>query len=285
MLNFFKAFVVFLIWTTIALTTHYFVTHKTFDNCKLNSEEINSELNRTPQNYFLVINERDTIYKSLNGISIYRNENKINIPKDLLEKLSVFISNNYTKKLEITTYHSSDENNDIGNLRNQSISNTFVKNGIPLERLKTESVIKNIAFNADNLNNNGASIVVTNRSNKEIDSINNSIISKRLYLDIIDNEIQNTEELTSYIDLLKQYLELHPTKTIHITGHTDNRGYFQNNLTKGMLKSNSLKNYFIEQGIDNSQIKTYSRGEAEPIANKYTEEGKKLNNRIEININ
>ena len=70
-----------------------------------------------------------------------------------------------------------------------------------------------------------------------------------------------------------------------ITGHTSNDGYFDKNLVKGLNMANSLKDYFTKNKNINIDIKTYSRGEAEPIANKYTEKGKLLNQRIEIKIN
>lgn len=54
---------------------------------------------------------------------------------------------------------------------------------------------------------------------------------------------------------------------------------------KGLNMANSLKDYFTKNKNINIDIKTYSRGEAEPIANKYTEKGKLLNQRIEIKIN
>ncbi|MDV7188063.1 OmpA family protein [Lutibacter sp. TH_r2] len=285
MLNYLKAFVVFLIWAVVALTTHFYITHKKFDNCTALSKAVNTKLVEVPPTYFLVLNKTDTIYKSLKGITIFKNEDKLTIPENLAQNLTNFISNNYTKNFKITSFYSSIENKTIGDSRNKNIVNQFEKNGISIDRITTNSKVKKIPFNKDNSYNNGVSISIINRSLEIIDSIEKSLITKRLYVDLFNNKLQTTDKLKAYTKLVKQYLKLHPTNTIHITGHTDNKGYFQNNLAKGLLKSNKLKDYFIANGIENSKIKTYSKGEAEPIANKYTEEGKKLNNRIEININ
>lgn len=284
MLNLAKGFVVFLIWTLIALTTHYFITHKYFNNCNISSQKTISKEIYTPQNQLLIIDNADTIYNSSEGITIYKNEDSLTIPQDLIEKLNTFISNNYNKKLKIKSYYSSEESTSLGNLRNKNIVTKLTNSGISNQRIETTSQLKNIKFNTDNSYNNGVSISIQNRKQKVIDSLENSIVTNRLYVDVLNNKLEKTKELKTYTKLLKQYLKLHPTKTIYITGHTDNKGYFQNNLIKGQLKADKLKEHFIENGIDITTLQTFSRGEAEPIANKYTIKGKQLNNRIEINI-
>ncbi|MGV6844956.1 MAG: OmpA family protein, partial [Lutibacter sp.] len=117
-----------------------------------------------------------------------------------------------------------------------------------------------------------------------IDSINQSIETKRLYVTVNKNKLTVNNNLKEYTRLLKQFLAKNPTKQVFITGHTDNKGYYQINLAKGFKKANLVKKYFELNGITN-RILAFSRGEAEPIADKNTVEGKIKNNRIEIKIN
>ena len=105
-----------------------------------------------------------------------------------------------------------------------------------------------------------------------------------MYVALENSQLIENAELIKYTQLLKQFLDKKPSKTIDITGHTNNNGYFENNLIIGKNKATKLKEYFINSGITKNEIHTFSRGEAEPIANKYTEEGKLLNSRIEIRI-
>ena len=49
--------------------------------------------------------------------------------------------------------------------------------------------------------------------------------------------------------------------------------------------ANSMKDYFVNIKNINTEIEVISRGEAQPIANKNTEKGRLLNQRIVIKIN
>ena len=76
----------------------------------------------------------------------------------------------------------------------------------------------------------------------------------------------------------------YPTKKVYIEGHTDNLGYYQNNLIVGLQRANILKNYFISKGIESTKIITSSKGESEPIATKGTIEGRAINRRIKVTL-
>ena len=82
--------------------------------------------------------------------------------------------------------------------------------------------------------------------------------------------------------MLNNYVKKYPQKEIIITGHTDNNGYYQDNLVKGLAQANTIKEYFIVNGINTTKISTNSKGESEPIDNNTSEEGKKHNRRVDF---
>ena len=123
------------------------------------------------------------------------------------------------------------------------------------------------------------------KNSQIIDSIEQLIKDKTLYLKFEKGKVIETEVLVSYSNLLNQYLQNYSDKSISITGHTNNIGYFEKNLEKGLLMANSMKDYFVNIKNINTEIEVISRGEAQPIANKNTEKGRLLNQRIVIKIN
>lgn len=90
----------------------------------------------------------------------------------------------------------------------------------------------------------------------------------------------------SYVELIKlvQFLELNPSVSIQIAGHTDNIGTYEYNYKLSGNRAKSIKNYLISRGIDENRIKYIGYGYSKPIADNQTEEGRKLNRRTEIII-
>ena len=98
----------------------------------------------------------------------------------------------------------------------------------------------------------------------------------------VNSHIEN--DFTEFAENLKIYFEKNTSDKILITGFTDNTGTPQTNLFVGKNRAEFLKKKLIEKGIDKDRIKTSSKGQANPIADNATEEGRKLNRRAEITI-
>ena len=98
----------------------------------------------------------------------------------------------------------------------------------------------------------------------------------------VNSHIENN--FTEFAENLKIYFEKNTSDKILITGYTDNTGTPQTNIFVGKNRAEFLKKKLIEQGIDKTRIQTSSRGQANPIADNNTEEGRKLNRRVEITI-
>ncbi|MBO4370114.1 MAG: OmpA family protein, partial [Paludibacteraceae bacterium] len=95
----------------------------------------------------------------------------------------------------------------------------------------------------------------------------------------IDFEASKTD-LKKILDLL----QLNPQLRIEIGGHTDADGSEAYNQQLSLNRSNSLKSYLTEQGIDAERITTVGYGSTRPIADNTTDEGRARNRRIEITI-
>jgi outer membrane protein OmpA-like peptidoglycan-associated protein len=87
-----------------------------------------------------------------------------------------------------------------------------------------------------------------------------------------------------YLDKLYGVLVKKPQYKLHIAGHTDNTGSEEENLVIGQKRTDAVKKYLQDKGIDLSRITTVSYGESKPIADNSTEEGRKINRRVEFII-
>lgn len=87
-------------------------------------------------------------------------------------------------------------------------------------------------------------------------------------------------------ETLKQiasYLNDNPAVKIIVAGHTDNTGTFDGNMTLSKARAESIKNYLIANGkIGTSRLISVGVGQACPVSTNDTEEGRKLNRRVEI---
>lgn len=73
-------------------------------------------------------------------------------------------------------------------------------------------------------------------------------------------------------------------ETIIAVGHTDWTGPETYNQGLSERRAASVKNYLVGKGIDPNRIYTEGKGEAEPIADNRTREGRAQNRRVEIEI-
>ncbi|MEN8192649.1 MAG: OmpA family protein [Bacteroidota bacterium] len=77
-------------------------------------------------------------------------------------------------------------------------------------------------------------------------------------------------------------LKAHPDISVELRGYTDNSGSASANLDLSQRRADAVKNWLVAKGIAPARIKAIGFGEANPIADNRTEEGKRLNRRIEF---
>jgi len=97
--------------------------------------------------------------------------------------------------------------------------------------------------------------------------------------------VKSTPESDLLVPKFKNWLEKHPDAILSITGHADSRGSDSYNLSLGNKRAESAKKFLAEKGISPEKMKTLSKGEAEPLSDNATDEGRAKNRRTEITLN
>lgn len=80
------------------------------------------------------------------------------------------------------------------------------------------------------------------------------------------------------------FLLINPGIGVEISGHTDNTGTTEHNQELSEQRAQSVVDYLQGRGIDPGRIKAAGYGEAQPVADNGTEEGRALNRRTELKI-
>jgi len=62
------------------------------------------------------------------------------------------------------------------------------------------------------------------------------------------------------------WLKRFPATTVTVEGHCDERGTREYNLALGERRANSVRNYLVALGVDNTRIKIISYGKERPVA-------------------
>lgn len=99
----------------------------------------------------------------------------------------------------------------------------------------------------------------------------------------VDSAQLSTEFLPAYqkiADVLKRY----PKTVVWVVGHTDSTGSEAYNQRLSERRANSVASYLNARGVDAQRLKSEGRGENEPIASNQTEEGRRMNRRVDIVI-
>lgn len=91
-----------------------------------------------------------------------------------------------------------------------------------------------------------------------------------------------TDVARSTLDEVVATLDVFPGVQLAIEAHTDSRGDAQANLELSRLRALSVVRYLIAQGIEIGRLQARAYGEARPIADNSTEDGRLLNRRVEF---
>ncbi len=86
------------------------------------------------------------------------------------------------------------------------------------------------------------------------------------------------ERLRAVARALKQQ----KNRTIQIAGHTDSRGATQMNEKLSLDRAKSVREFLVSHGVKPGMIEAVGRGEAQPVAENGTAEGRANNRRVEI---
>jgi len=109
------------------------------------------------------------------------------------------------------------------------------------------------------------------------------------YLDIIDLDVHfasNSAEIQERdkekLDRLYESLSNNSLTQIELASHTDSIGSDESNMRLSQRRSDSVKKYLVEKGIDENRIVAKGYGEKEPRESNKSPEGRAKNRRTEV---
>lgn len=97
-------------------------------------------------------------------------------------------------------------------------------------------------------------------------------------------KLKETDDILAYINQLKDFIDDHPDAKIILTGFTDDQGDYETNMTISRRRARSVRNFLVQNGIKKNNTEFTYHGPQAPIASNETEEGRKINRRVEIRI-
>lgn len=90
--------------------------------------------------------------------------------------------------------------------------------------------------------------------------------------------------LRSDLHTLALNLNRYPDTTIDVLGHTDNVGAASYNQNLSARRASAVASVLMDSGVRSSRLRSYGRGEDEPVATNQTASGRQQNRRVEIVI-
>ncbi len=114
-------------------------------------------------------------------------------------------------------------------------------------------------------------IINTNTTNVSMNSSRNDIMFlKTMYFDFDSYEL--TLETKQNLDLLLKYLlkNNNKNKTIVLSGYCDNIGTYEYNYNLGLKRVIAVKDYLLEQGVEQNRISMISFGNKKEFERKVT---------------
>jgi len=99
-------------------------------------------------------------------------------------------------------------------------------------------------------------------------------------LDKYDLKPKSIPELQKII----RFMQENPQVRVEVSGHTDNIGQATYNKQLSEKRALSVYNYLIEKGIEKNRLVPIGYGQAKPLADNATDEGRQQNRRIEFRI-
>jgi outer membrane protein OmpA-like peptidoglycan-associated protein len=112
--------------------------------------------------------------------------------------------------------------------------------------------------------------------------VGQTIRLNNVFFDVDKHDLKDESfaELNRVVKLLKD----NPDMNIEVSGNTDATGNEAKNLTLSQNRADAVKSYLVSQGIESKRIKSVGNGQSKPVADNATEDGRKLNRRVEFTI-
>ena len=115
-----------------------------------------------------------------------------------------------------------------------------------------------------------------------IDDLNRQGVLKTVYFAYNSNDLDDASKAT--LQSNAAWLNAHPTHTVEIGGHCDERGSIGYNVALGDRRANSVKEYLTTLGVNGSKLTPISYGEERPADPGHDEAAWSKNRRAEFTI-
>ena len=100
---------------------------------------------------------------------------------------------------------------------------------------------------------------------------------------------QNSNDLPDrayeMLDRIADFMVHNPEANININGYTDSIGAYSYNVSVSQFRANMVKGYLVGKGVEPLKIKALGLGPKNPIASNETDKGRRMNRRVEIELN
>ncbi len=104
-------------------------------------------------------------------------------------------------------------------------------------------------------------------------------------LSFASNSSELNAESKAALDGIAESIRNNPTVArVMVTGHSDDRGAAEYNKWLSGKRAQSVADYLVSRGVDAKMVSSEGMGEARPIADNATAEGRRANRRVEIDL-
>lgn len=218
--------------------------------------------------------------------------NYANVKKEL-DSLAAYLKSNPDRKVTITGLYSSVEQNptsfaNLGLARADAIKQYLVQAGVPSGQLSTAGKLVDLAFSPEDSTNgmefgfDSLMIPKTEEALAAAEKYEDVFKPLDLYFKSGSADYIKTADNNKFLEEAKKYLAANKDKKLALTGHTDNVGPDDKNMTLSGNRAAGVKAAFAKYGISSAQLVTDAKGETQPKASNDTPEGRKANRRVSI---
>jgi outer membrane protein OmpA-like peptidoglycan-associated protein len=109
-----------------------------------------------------------------------------------------------------------------------------------------------------------------------------AMVLNNIYFKVASAEL--LQESVPELEKIEAFMKNNPTIAVEIAGHTSSEGNDDYNLKLSQDRANAIKSWLTGKGISEKRIKTVGYGKNKPVADNSTEDGRKLNRRVEFRI-
>ena len=91
-----------------------------------------------------------------------------------------------------------------------------------------------------------------------------------------------TDASRSTLGQVSSVIEEYEKTAVVVQGHTDSTGSEEHNQALSERRANSVRDYLVGSGVESKRLSATGFGESEPVADNATNEGRRLNRRVDV---